>query len=92
MWFQMYDFEVEWVPGNSNVLADSLTREMNKVHVHRNDIFRLPGKTPADDSFETFVQRFRLLDFIIGDVVQEKDCWFKIEKKPMDPKVPSRAT
>lgn len=41
MWFQMYNFDVEWVPGNSNMLADALTREMNKAHgmVKRNGIF-----------------------------------------------------
>ena len=30
IWFSQYEFEVEWVPGNSNFLADALTREMNK--------------------------------------------------------------
>lgn len=70
MWFQMYDFDVEWVPGNSNYLADALTREMNKAHVNR-DIFDLPGKTPSDDSFETFVKRFQILDFVLNYVVKE---------------------
>lgn len=67
----MYDFDVEWIPGNSNFLADALTREMNKFHVYRNEIFSFLGKTPADDNFETFVQRFRLLEFLLEDVTQE---------------------
>jgi len=71
MWFHMYDFEVEWIPANSNFLANALTREMDKVHIYRNDIFHLPGKTPADDNFETFVQRFRLLEYLLEDVVVE---------------------
>lgn len=71
MWFQMYDFEVEWIMGNSNFLADALTREMNKVHIHRDDIFHLPGKTPANDNFETFDQRFRLLEYLLEDMVVE---------------------
>ena len=32
IWFQQYDFDVEWIPGNSNYIADALTREMNKAH------------------------------------------------------------
>ena len=71
MWFQMYEFDVEWIPGNSNVLADALTREMNKVHVHKHGMFDLAGKTPADDNFETFVQRFKILEFISSDITEE---------------------
>ena len=67
----MYEFDVEWIPGNSNFLADALTREMNKVHVHRHDMFNLSGKTPADDNFETFAQRFRILEFLLSDIVDE---------------------
>ena len=73
IWFQMYDFDVEWVPGISNFLANSLTRDMNKVHVHnqRTDIFVLPGKTPVDDNFETFVKRFQILELVLDDLVEE---------------------
>ena len=76
IWFQMYDFEVEWVPGISNYLAVSLTRDMNKAHSHlcssqRTDLFSLPGKTAKDDSFETFIKRFQILDLVLGDMVME---------------------
>lgn len=71
MWLQMYEFDVEWIPGNSNFLADALTKEMNKVHVQKHDIFSLPGKSPADDNFETFVQRFRILEFLSSDTAEE---------------------
>ena len=72
----MYDFEVEWVPSISNYFADSLTRDLNKAHVHncsnrRTDLFKLPGKTAADDDFSTFVKRFQILDLVLGDVVEE---------------------
>ena len=33
IWFSQYEFEVEWVPENSNFLADALTREMNKAYI-----------------------------------------------------------
>ena len=76
IWFQMYEFEVEWIPGISNYLADSLTRDMNKSHSHlcssrRTDLFVLPGKQPQDDNFETFVKRFQILDLVLGDIVEE---------------------
>ena len=72
----MYEFDVEWVLGISNYLADTLTRDMNKAHNHffsnqRTDIFSLPGKNSKDDSFETFVKRFQILELVLGDLVAE---------------------
>ena len=71
MWFQMYDFDVEWIPGNAIYLPDALTREMNKVHVHRQSMFDISGKSIENDNFETFVQRFKILEFLQPDVVEE---------------------
>nr|AXB54821.1 polyprotein [Pinus nigra virus 1] len=63
IWFQQFDFEVEWIPGNSNVLTDVLTRDMSKMYITcKYSIFEIPGKSPADDSFATFVDRFRILE------------------------------
>lgn len=72
----MYEFDFEWVPGIYNYLADALTRDMNKAHIHpcssrRTDIFSLPGKNSKDDSFETFVKRFHILELVLGDLVVE---------------------
>lgn len=69
MWFQMYDFDVEWIPGISNYLADSLTREMNKAHVHRQSMFHVAER--VEDNFETFVQRFKILEYVLPDVTEE---------------------
>ena len=73
IWFQMYDFDVEWVPGISNYLVDSLTRDMNKVHVHnqRIDIFVILDKTLVDDNFENFVKGFQILELVLSDLVEE---------------------
>jgi hypothetical protein len=30
IWFEQYDFEVEWIPRNTNWLAGAMTREMEK--------------------------------------------------------------
>ena len=71
MWFQMYDFDVEWIPGNYNYLADALTREMNKanINMHTQSIFEFPGVT--EDTFETFVKRFHILDAILRELTSE---------------------
>ena len=73
IWFQMYDFDVEWVPGISKYLADALTKDMNKAYngVRRTKLFILPGKTAADDNFETFVKRFQILELVLDDVAEE---------------------
>ena len=76
IWFQMYDFDIEWVHGNSNYLVDSLTRDMNKAHVHYNSsirtyLFQLPGKTPIDDDLVTFVKRFQILELVLPDAAEE---------------------
>ena len=68
----MYDFDVEWIPGISNYLADSLTRDMNKAHTHqRTSLFALPGKSAKDDNFETFIKRFQILELVLNDLVGE---------------------
>lgn len=63
IWFQQFEFEVEWIPGNSNFLTDSLTRDMNKAFITcTGSFFDIPGKGPQDDNFATFVDRFRIFE------------------------------
>ena len=63
IWFQQFDFYVEWVSGNSNFLVDSLTGDINKDFVIApRSYFIIPGKGPQDDNFSTFIDRFILLE------------------------------
>lgn len=72
IWFQQFDFEVEWIPGNSNFLTESLTRDMNKAFMTcTGSCFTIPGKSPQDDSFATFVDRFRLLEGHASHLAEE---------------------
>jgi len=72
IWFQQFDFDVEWIPGISNFLADSLTRDMNKVFVTSpGKLFIIPGKGPQDDNFSTFVDRFRILESHVSHLIEE---------------------
>ena len=72
IWFQQFEFEVEWIPGNSNFLTDSLTRDMNKMYITcKYSVFEIPGKKPEDDSFATFVDRFRILESHVNWLTDE---------------------
>lgn len=72
IWFQQFDFDVEWMPGNSNFLADSLTRYMNKVFVPSpRSFFIITGKGPQDDNFNTFVDKFKILESHVNHLTEE---------------------
>lgn len=65
-------FEVEWIPGNASYLTDSLTRDMNKAFITcSSSCFTIPRKGPQDDSFHTFVDRFRLLEAHASHLAEE---------------------
>lgn len=75
-WFQQYDFEIQWIPGNSNWLADVLTREMNKMFkVRLTDpnisYFHIRGNKAQDDDRQTIIARFNRLSELAPQVAEE---------------------
>jgi hypothetical protein len=66
IWFQQYEFDVEWIPGNTNWLADAMTREMKEM----NKAFRVKLLNPnialfelqERDSLQTLAIRMHILD------------------------------
>ena len=87
IWFQQFDFDVEWIPGNSNFLVDSLTRDMNKAFVTAlGSFFIIPGKGPQDDNFSIQASRKPCESF---DRRNQENCGFKSEEESVDSKMQS---
>ena len=76
VWFSQYDFNVEWIPGSTNHLADALTREMAKayrvVKIKLLDPdFRIFQSTEEPDTMETLAERIRILEDYMPMTVAE---------------------